>query len=464
MDWDGIGLGDRVLTWLEATGQSRQTKERRLDPFATSMRDLDDVTVDLQSVRSGQQLERTDQVQRITDLRSTGLVEGSVDAALLTELGNATLDSWLKYGVANGLVADEFARTMLLVHEGQRLGVGIYLAYIDYWAELRASFDAYKLINNWDALFTLNYLDNEINGFAPGSALRDEKVPVESIDYDLDEYVDLVGASKAARTGADQVARAIEGKIPRGRARATLCIVLELMAAPQTDPRIMLQAFGHPKRPRQWAAFNESQIEKIVAILADFGIAAVPGSGNPISAELHAKDTKPAFQLPPEINFEGVFHATPRPPKKQASAVGGGPKKIDHRRRQERNDFVGRLGEEFAIRYEQWRLRDHPELVKQIEHVSLEDDTLGYDIRSFEIDGTRRLVEVKATQGPLETRFFMSAWEKAFADAYPAEYVVMRVGNLKDGPILCELRPPFDEVEFLPSVFEVHFLPEEDKE
>ena len=94
-------------------------------------------------------------------------MEGTVDTATLTDLGNATLDAWLKYGVANDSMTDEFARTLLLAFEGQRLKIGIYTAFVEYWAELRSSFDPYKLINNWDALFTLNYLDNSIDGFAP---------------------------------------------------------------------------------------------------------------------------------------------------------------------------------------------------------------------------------------------------------------------------------------------------------
>ena len=91
--------------------------------------------------------------------------------------------------------------------------------------------------------------------------------------------------------------------------------------------------------------------------------------------------------------------------------------------------------------------------------MSLEDDTVGYDIESFETNGERRLVEVKATQGPLETRFFLSAGEKLVADTNPLNYILIRVGNLKESTILCELRPPFNEIELIASVFEARFLP-----
>lgn len=292
--------------------------------------------------------------------------------------------------------------------------------------------------------------------------MEEARIHVEGTTYD---FAVQVNASAEIRTGADQVARAIGGKIPRGRARATLCIALELMAAPQTEPRILLQAFGHPRRPRQWDAFNESQIKKIVAILADIGIATVPGGGVPASAEPTANGLTLAIKLPAKIDFKEVLKASPQPPKKQPSAkTGTGPKKINYKRRQERNEIVGRLGEEFALQYEQWRLRDHLELLEKIEHVALEDDTLGYDIKSFELDGSMRLVEVKATQGPLEMRFYMSAGEKVFADANPKEYVILRVGNLKTAPVLCEIRSPFSELVFLPAVYEIHFVPAEDGE
>ncbi|KMK66638.1 DUF3883 domain-containing protein [Puniceibacterium sp. IMCC21224] len=465
MDWDDVGLGARVLDWLTATGKSNRTTERRLDPFATSMRDLDDVTVNLLSVRAGEPLTHNDQVQRITDLRSAGLVVGAVDTATLTELGNATLDSWLKYDVANDSMADEFARTFLLMHEARQLNVDAYVSYAEYWAELRSSYDPHKLLDNWDALFILNYLDNSIDGFAPGSAFRDEKVPVEAIEYDLDDYAEEVAADKETQSAADQVARAIGGKIPRGKARATVCLALEIMATPKQDPRTLLREFGQPRRPRQWDSFDEKQIEKFAAIIANIGIPAGPASDQAKGGRTDTTKPDAILKLPAEINFEKVERAAPQPPKKKPRKKGGSaPKKIDHKRKQERNDIVGRVGEEFALQYEQWRLRGHPDLVEKIEHVSLEDDTKGYDIKSFELDGTDRLVEVKATQGPLETRFFMSAPEKVFADANPETYVILRVGNLNDAPVLCELKSPFDQLDFATAIYEINFLPAEDDE
>ncbi|WP_406240095.1 DUF3883 domain-containing protein (plasmid) [Acetobacter orientalis] len=378
--------------------------------------------------------------------------------ASLTELGNATIESWVQHDVANVSKADEFARIALLLAEARRLGAENYLDYIKYWGELRASFDPYKLINNWDALFTLNYLDHELDGFAPGSILRDEKVPVEAIEYDLDDYVQIIDASQDARNGAEQVARAIEGKIPRGRARATLCIALEILAEPEVDPKILLQAFGYPKRPRQWSPFSDLQIDKAVSILSSIGIQPVHGSGVPVPTKSQSRDQKSVISLPETIDFEKSVRGAPQLLKKKIGTSNRGARKIDHQRRQERNGAVGRLGEEFVLRYEQWRLREHPELLKRIKHVSLEDDTVGYDIESFEINGKRRLVEVKATQGPLETRFFLSAGERIVAESNPSEYVLIRVGNLKEDPILCELRHPFNEIELTPSIFEARFI------
>lgn len=90
--------------------------------------------------------------------------------------------------------------------------------------------------------------------------------------------------------------------------------------------------------------------------------------------------------------------------------------------------------------------------------MSTEDDTLGYDIELFELDGTPRLIEVKGTLGPMETRFFLSAAELACAEATGEQYVVLKVAPLVDDPKCCEIRYPFDgKLELIPATYSVNF-------
>ncbi len=465
MDWEGIGLGERTVAWLEATSAGHYIRERRLDPFATSMRDLDDVAEQLSQIDAGKELVHSDQKQRMTDLRSASLVEGTHEKAQLTTLGKAVLAAWKQYGVATNSKDDELARALLLLIAARSLKVAVYEDFTGYWAELRGSFPALNLIHSWDTLYLLNYLDRDIDGYAPGSAYRDMGVAVEDIKFDLDTFAERVGANGNVKLGVERLRKAIAGKVPRGRARATFCIAMELIAETDVTPRLLLETLGQPRVPRKWVALNQDQISKIEQILADNGLKPKLGVG-PIglrkvaaaAAAISASTPKKLpYVLPDEIDFAAALEELPQPAKKLGKGKGKAPKKIDYKQKQEANDLVGKLGEEYAFRYEEWRLRDHDELRKKISRVADVDDTLGYDIRSWETDGSERLVEVKATQGPLETRFFLSANELSCSKLNPESFVILRVGNLKTVAKFCEIRSPLDDLEIEPALYSVKF-------
>ena len=271
MDWQGIGLADDVAIWLDKTGRTAATRERRLDPFATSMRDFDDVTVHLGNIEKGVVVQHSDATQRIADLRSTGLIETPANVAPnLTYLGAAALGNWRKWQVANTDPLDELARTLIVYGDAHRLSASPYDTYFKYWAELRAAFAPEGLIDNWDALFTLNYLDHRLDGFAPGDAYRDDRTPVADIRYDLDAFAAAAGFSPRALKGAGQVGRGITGKVPRGRARATAAMAMEILMRGASDREAILARFGVPRRPRQWTAFDAARIQKLLGIAASF--------------------------------------------------------------------------------------------------------------------------------------------------------------------------------------------------
>jgi hypothetical protein len=459
MDWTASGLKDRIQEWLEATAADRYARERRLDPFATSMRDFDDVSPNLKAVRAGSPPGVNDSTQRTADLRAAGLLSDT--GKELSPLGEATLAAWEKYGVDSSAKGDELARLLLLVLEGKRVAdVGI-TTFLDYWGDLRTFFDPMSLISNWDTLYTLNYLDFERVGFRPGDAFRDQKASLADVEFDLLDYAVTEKLGEDAVKGATRIEDAIGGKVPRGRHRATFAIALEIATTGAVNPTIF-SSFGFPQRPRTWAPFNETQKSQILAILADYAILpATPAAAVPAPTEPSPPPPQPKPQLPVEIDFSAVLVGTPAGPKAKVEGGSGGtaPKKVDHQKKAERDSHVGRLGEEFAIRYERWRLREHPELLKKLRHVSETDDTLGYDIESYELDGSPRFVEVKATLGPLESRFFLSANEVAVAQTKGQSYVVLRVGNLEAAPICCEVRHPFQELVLTPASYEVTFAP-----
>jgi hypothetical protein len=95
-----------------------------------------------------------------------------------------------------------------------------------------------------------------------------------------------------------------------------------------------------------------------------------------------------------------------------------------------KNHKLGLEGEHLVLNYEIDRLKNagQESLALQVTHVSIsEGDTAGYDIRSFELDGKPRYIEVKTTKGDANTRFFLSANEVAFSAQNAGSYFLYRL-------------------------------------
>lgn len=452
MEWKGHRDASRVLMWLEQTATEHHVKERRLDPFATSMRDFDDVSPNLKNIRAGQPLTVTDPRQRITDLRGAGLIESN--GTTLSVLGVSTLDAWEKYGVANAEKEDELSRHVLLLKEAQRLGDSKYMDFFDYWGEMRKHFDPSELINNWDALYVLNYLDYRRSDFCPGDRYRAENIPVSDINFDLVKFAKSVSGSEQAVMGAEHIEHAIKWKIPRGRHRATFCGALEIILSKGSFTRYMIDHYGFPENPRIWSSLSQAQGSKVERIVSD-NFAAREGIQTSVRE----------ISLPENIDFSKVLTDIPElegkykpEPTKDSQRGGKRAKKVDYINETIQNDAVGRLGEEFAFAYEQWRLRDHPELLEKIKHISKENDSAGYDISSYELNGTPRFLEVKSTLGNMENQFFVTENELKTAKEKGEQYVILRVSNLESNPKCCEIRFPFEGVlDLSPSTYTATF-------
>lgn len=106
-------------------------------------------------------------------------------------------------------------------------------------------------------------------------------------------------------------------------------------------------------------------------------------------------------------------------------------KKIDFQRLSEQNAKIGFLGEKLVFESEKKRLRDYPDLVNKIKHVSLDEgDGLGFDILSFDETGKKKYIEVKTTTSGQTTPFFLSRNELAFSKEHSSDYFLYRIFNL----------------------------------
>lgn len=113
--------------------------------------------------------------------------------------------------------------------------------------------------------------------------------------------------------------------------------------------------------------------------------------------------------------------------------------KINYLEREAQNSSLGLAGELFALGIEHRRLWDAGQhrLAERIEHVSnTQGDGLGFDIRSFEVDGRESLIEVKTTSFGQMTPFFASAKEVRVSEERSESYKLYRVFKFRQTPRL----------------------------
>lgn len=98
----------------------------------------------------------------------------------------------------------------------------------------------------------------------------------------------------------------------------------------------------------------------------------------------------------------------------------------------ETSKAIGDAGECLALDAEIRFLIDagRPDLARKVEHVAVtRGDGAGYDIRSFNADGSDRFVEVKTTTGSKDTPFFVSINEVAFSEHVGDAFVLFRIAD-----------------------------------
>lgn len=99
--------------------------------------------------------------------------------------------------------------------------------------------------------------------------------------------------------------------------------------------------------------------------------------------------------------------------------------KVDYVKKQKANINIGELGEREVIEYEKKRLEAYPNFQRKIQWQSQKSDAIGYDILSFEKDGTPRQIEVKSTTDKSSNKFsfIMTENEKGHAMSLPNYWI-----------------------------------------
>ncbi len=112
--------------------------------------------------------------------------------------------------------------------------------------------------------------------------------------------------------------------------------------------------------------------------------------------------------------------------------------KVDFVRRDAENRRLGRLGEEFVVDLERRRLHDEarrPDLAKKVEWTAdVKGDGAGYDITSFDEDGSPRYIEVKTTGLGKAFPFYVSSNELHCSEALRDDFHLYRVFRFSREP------------------------------
>ena len=156
------------------------------------------------------------------------------------------------------------------------------------------------------------------------------------------------------------------------------------------------------------------------------GDVAVPGAGI-------------EFQAPPQRREK---------PKEVAPAIRRILHRFDPAARDARARRLGEAGERYLFHAEQNRLSSigRDDLAGKVRWVSKEDgDGAGYDILSFSALGETRWLEVKTTNGPITTPFWITRNELRASEENPAHYYLARLYDFSRAPAAYRLTPPLSD-------------------
>lgn len=135
--------------------------------------------------------------------------------------------------------------------------------------------------------------------------------------------------------------------------------------------------------------------------------------------------------------------------------------KFDPARRDARARTLGEAGEAFLFQAEQDRLSENgrDDLASKVRWVSKEDgDGAGFDILSFSKHGVERWLEVKTTNGPSTTPFWISANERRVSEERRDIFRLVRLYDFFWRPAAYQLKPPLtDHVRFIPTQYRAEF-------
>ena len=152
-----------------------------------------------------------------------------------------------------------------------------------------------------------------------------------------------------------------------------------------------------------------------------------------VGISLIRSESTESIQPEPVVLNQLIFVEKPAP-----RAKGAGVKTSEFRSRKSpdyglldgRNKKLGLEGELFILDQEIRALKEvgKHELAEKVVHVSVvEGDGAGHDVKSFDIEGNPKYIEIKTTKGSASTPFFISPNELEYSRQHPDGYYLYRL-------------------------------------
>ena len=136
-------------------------------------------------------------------------------------------------------------------------------------------------------------------------------------------------------------------------------------------------------------------------------------------------------------------------------------REFDPAARDARNRSLGEAGEKLVLQAEQEGLsaNGRDDLAVKVRWAAKEEgDGAGFDILSFTKGGEERWLEVKTTNGPATTPFWISENERCVSEKHPEVFRLVRLYNFSRKPAAYRLKPPLtDHVHLAPRQYLASF-------
>lgn len=165
---------------------------------------------------------------------------------------------------------------------------------------------------------------------------------------------------------------------------------------------------------------------------------------HPQLQQLFAADSDAIPQIPTVEDFLSAWETPPSREERKGPSVGEPkvgyyPCGVNFLERESRNQTLGEAGERFVINFERARLirAGKESLADRIEQISSTiGPSAGFDIRSFEENGTDRYIEAKTTKYGKNTPFFVTPNELRFSQQNADRYYLYRLFKFRESPRL----------------------------